>query len=47
MAKVVKNYGLMPIFHQQASDSTTYIPRTTCYQYLHKKPFLPENFGLA
>jgi hypothetical protein len=31
MAKVVKNNGLMPIFRQQASDSTTYIPRTTCY----------------
>jgi hypothetical protein len=47
MAEVVKNDGLMPIFRQQASDSTTYIPRTTCYQDLHKKPFLPENFGLA
>jgi hypothetical protein len=37
MAKVVKNNGLMAIFRQQASDSTTYIPRTTCYQDLHKK----------
>ncbi len=35
MAKVVKNDGLMPIRNQQASNSTTYIPRTACYQNLH------------
>ena len=39
MAQVVKNDGLVPILRQQTSDSTTYIPRTTCYQDLHNKAF--------
>jgi hypothetical protein len=37
MAKVVKNNGLVPTFRQQTSYGTTYVPRATCYQNLHKK----------
>jgi hypothetical protein len=37
MAQIVKNYGLMSLLGQQPRHGTTYVPRTACYQDLHKK----------
>jgi hypothetical protein len=36
MAQIVKNHGLVPIFNQQASDITTYVPRTASYEDFHE-----------
>lgn len=47
MAEVVKNDGLVPILGQQTSDSTTYIPRTACYQDLHNKAVPSNKLWLA
>jgi hypothetical protein len=47
MAQVVKNDDLGPIFGQQSRDCTTDVPRTSCYQYLHKKRSLPKRIGIA
>jgi hypothetical protein len=42
MAQIIKYNGFMPRFGEQAGYGTTYIPRPSCDQYLHKKTVLPQ-----
>jgi hypothetical protein len=37
VAQIVKNQSLVPFFGKQPRDCTTYVPGTSCNQYLHKK----------